>query len=139
MVQTLLDAARNIRRYNSRKAGFAAWVFGIARRQVNLERRRQSRRKAVPDAAQVPLSEAPAASSPASVGETVAGRLEARQRLAQLADLLSHAEMEALKLHHLYGFSVQEIAHITRRSRRATDSLLHRARRKARERLARDE
>ena len=139
MVQTLLDATRNIRRYHSRKAAFAAWVFGIARRQINLERRRQNRRKAVPNSAQVPLSQAPAESDRLNVAETAVSRLEARRRLAELPDRLSDAEMEALKLHYLYGFSVQEIAHITRRSRRATDSLLHRARRKARERLARDE
>jgi len=139
MVQTLVDAARNIRRYHSREAAFAAWVFGIARRQIGLELRRRGRRKAVPEAAQVPLSQTPAESDGLNVAESVASRLDAQRRIAQLRDCLSDAEMDALKLHHLYGFTVDEIAHITGRSRRATDSLLHRARQKARERLARDE
>ena len=135
MVQTLVDAARNIRRYSSRKASFSAWVFGIARRQIGLERRRRSWRKAVPAAAQAPLSEALAESDAADVAGSVASRLDAQRRVAQLAECLSEAEMEALKLHHLYGFTVDEIAHITGRSGRATNSLLHRARQKARERL----
>lgn len=139
MIQTLVDAARNIRRYRAHKAAFAAWVFGIARRQIGLELRRRGRRKAVPEAAQVPLSRLPAESDCPKVADSVAARLEAKRRIAQLRDCLSNAEIEFLKLHHLYGFTVDEIAHIAGRSRRATDSLLHRARQKARERLARDE
>jgi len=139
MIQTLADAARNIGHYDERKASLRAWVFGIARRQILLERRRRARRKAVPEEAKVPLSQVSEMAAQLNLADSAAARLDARRQVAELAACLSDAEMEALKLHHVYGFSVEEVAHITSRSRRAADSLLHRARQKARERLARDE
>ncbi|UCC67039.1 MAG: sigma-70 region 4 domain-containing protein, partial [Armatimonadota bacterium] len=48
---------------------------------------------------------------------------------------LSDAEMEVLVLHCIEGFSTGEIAGVVGRSPRAVNSLLHRARKKARERL----
>jgi DNA-directed RNA polymerase specialized sigma24 family protein len=48
MVEALVEAARNIGRFDGRKGTFTAWLFGIARRQAQLELRRQRRRKSVP-------------------------------------------------------------------------------------------
>jgi len=48
MVEALVEAARNIGRFDDRKATFTAWLFGIARWQVQLELRRQHQRKSVP-------------------------------------------------------------------------------------------
>jgi DNA-directed RNA polymerase specialized sigma24 family protein len=66
-------------------------------------------------------------------------RIDARRQVALLRAHLSDAEMDVLVLHCAHQFSVDEVAQIMGRSRRAINSLLHRARRKARERLSRDE
>jgi RNA polymerase sigma factor (sigma-70 family) len=69
----------------------------------------------------------------------LSSRVEAQRRVQMLANALSPAEMEVLVLHFVDEFSVKEIARIVGRSRRAVDSLLYRAKGKARERLARDD
>ena len=71
----------------------------------------------------------------ADVAGGVAGRLDARRKAREVERVLSEAEMEVLVLHCVDGFSVREIGRIVGRSTRAADSLLHRARTKARERL----
>ena len=45
VVETMVEVARDIRRFDSRKASLAAWVLGIARRRV--QRRSAARRVAV--------------------------------------------------------------------------------------------
>ena len=61
------------------------------------------------------------------------------RKAARLAELLTDMEMEVLVLHCVDEFSVREIAGTVGRSERAVDSLLHRARQKAREGLERDD
>jgi RNA polymerase sigma-70 factor (ECF subfamily) len=138
MVQTLTDAVRNIRQFDPRRATLAAWVYGIARRRIGLERRTQRRRRSVPLSAQVSLDSLRSATAE-DVASEAADRLDARRAVARLAEILSDAEMEVLILHCVDGLTVSEMSRAVGRSERAVDSLLHRARRKAREGLARDD
>jgi RNA polymerase sigma-70 factor (ECF subfamily) len=139
MVATLADAVRNIGSYNPRKAVFSAWLFGIARRHVTAELRRQSRRKSVPASARISIEALPEQHATGDVAEDTAARMEAKRQVATLREHLSEIEMEVLVLHCVDQLSLREIAQVVRRSERAIKSLLHRARRKARERLGADE
>lgn len=138
MVEALVEAARNIGRFDDRKATFTAWLFGIARRQAQLEMRRQRRRKSVPESAQRTLQSLAEQSAPGDLAEEMVSRIEAQQQVSKLAGYLSATEMEVLVLRCLHQLSVKEIGQVLGRSERAIDSLLHRAKRKARERLAED-
>jgi len=138
MIQTLVEAARNINRFDSRKAGFVAWLFGIARRQVQLELRRQGRRKSVPSSAQASLDSVAEQSAPGDLAEATIAKIEAMRQVAELRGYLSEVEMQVLVLRCLHQLSVKEIGQVVGRSERAIDSLLHRAKRKARERLTGD-
>ena len=138
MVQTLVEAVRHIGRFDPRKASFLAWLFGIARRQVLGELRQQRRRKSVPESAQVPLASLAEEAHAADPTEPLAGQIAAQQQVARLRETLSPMEMEVLLLHGLQGLSVREIGHVVGRSERAINSLLHRARQRARERLGED-
>ena len=122
----------------SHHATFAAWLFGIARRLVRLERRRQGRRKSVPASAQVSLDVLPETSSPHDLATSITESVAAKAKLARLREFLSEGELEVLVLHYVYEFSVQEIRSAIGRSGRAVESLLHRAKTKARERLTND-
>jgi RNA polymerase sigma-70 factor (ECF subfamily) len=139
MAATLADAVRNIRGYNPRRALFSAWLFGIARRHVTAELRRQGRRKSVPASAQVPVNGVAEQAAGQDVAADVTARIEARRQVAELRDHLSRIEMEVLVLHCVDQLSLREIAQIMRRSEKGIKSLLHRARQKARERLGADE
>ena len=139
MIETLVDAVRNIRHFSPRRSAFSAWVFGIARRHVLGELRRRGRRGPVPTSAQVPLHAMPEQSAKEDVADAATARVEAQRQVARLRHHLSPIEMEALVLHYMDELSVREIAQMLRRSERAIKSLLHRARQKARERLVNDE
>lgn len=138
MIQTLVEASRNISRFDPRKATFVAWIFGIARRQAQLELRRQRRRRSVPASAQTSLDSVAEQSAPGDLAEATASRIEAKRQVSKLVGYLSGAEMEVLVLRCLHQLSLKEIGQVLGRSERAIDSLLHRAKRKARERLADD-
>ncbi len=138
MIQTLVEAARNIGRFDQRKASFVAWLLGIARRQVQLELRRQRRRKSVPLSAQASLDSIAEQSAPGDLAEATLSKIDATRQVAQLRGYLSEPEMEVLVLRCLHQLSVKDIGQVLGRSERAIDSLLHRAKRKARERLAGD-
>lgn len=138
MIQTLAEAACNIRRFDPRKARFVAWLFGIARRQAQLELRRQRRRKSVPPSAQLSLDSVAEQSAPGDLAEATVAKIEATRQVAELRAYLSEAEVEVLLLRCLHQLSVKEIGQVLGRSERAIDSLLHRAKRRARERLAGD-
>lgn len=138
MVQTLVDAARNASRYDARKATFLAWLLGIARRQAQLELRRRLQGRSVPAAAQTTLESLAEQSAPGDVAEAVTSRIEAKRQISKLVGYLSEIELEVLTLRCLQQLSVKEIGQVLGRSERAIDSLLHRAKQKARERLADD-
>lgn len=138
-VQTFADAVRNIRRFDPRRSTLAAWLYGILRRQVQRELTRRTRRKSIPPWAQVSLdsiSETPAEGDPPAES---AIRIDAQMQVAELGRALSDIEFEVLVLSGVEELSAPEIGRIVGRSERAIHSLLHRARRKARERLGHDE
>lgn len=139
MVQTLTDAVRNLRQFDPRKSSLAAWLLGIARRQVLAERRKQSRQKSVPAAAQINLDAIPEVADAHDLAGDTAARVEAQRKVATLASVLSDLEFDALVLTCFGEFSAREVGRIVGRSERAIHSLLHRARQKARERLAQNE
>jgi len=139
MVQTLAAAARHINWYDPRKSTFAAWLYGVARRQIQTEVRRQRRRKSVPGAAQTPLEQAAELPDGRDLAEAAAARLDAQRSVAELAQVLSGVELEVLVLSSIEELSAREIGRAVGRSERAVHSLLHRARSKARERLAHHE
>ncbi len=136
VAQSLAAAVRSIRSFDPNRSNLSAWVFGVARRVIQGEMRRQGRRASVPAQAEVPLAE--------DLDQHVVShldlpsRLEAQRKVRVLAAALSEAEMEVLVLHFVDEFTVKEIAQITGRSWRAINSLLYRAKQKARERLAQD-
>ena len=139
MVQSLADAARHIAWYHPRRSTFAVWLYGVARRQIHNELRRQRRLKSVPAAAQTPLTNAVELSDGRDVADEVAARLQAQRAVAVLSEVLSDVELEVLVLSSIDELSIREIGLVVGRSERAVHSLLHRARTKARERLADDE
>jgi RNA polymerase sigma-70 factor, ECF subfamily len=136
MVQTLVDAARNIRQFSPRISTFRAWLFGIARRQILHESRLRARRKSAPAAAQVSLERAAEQAAPGDLAADSAARLDAQQQVSAIEAALSPLEMDVLTLRCVDGFSLQEIAQVVGRSERAINSLLDRAKQKARNALA---
>ncbi len=138
MLVVLAEAAHRMRHFDPRKATLSAWLYGIARRHVQRELRLRHRRKSVPASAQVPLAETREQASQEDVADAVAARLQAQRTVAELRQCLSETEMEVLILHCLHQLSAIEIGKVLGRSERAIDSLLRRARQKARERLAHD-
>ena len=138
-VEALADGVRNIGRFDPRRSALHTWLYGIVQRKIRGARRSQRRLKSVPAWAEVPLESAAQAQGKGDVlGETVS-RLEARRQVGELIETLSETEFEVLALHCVDELSAREIGQIVGRSERAIHSLLHRARRKARERLVRDE
>ena len=135
MVQTLVDVVRNIERFDPARGALAAWMYGIARRKILDARRRALRRKSVPAAARTSLEHASEVASGEDLEAGVAAHLDAQTQVTLIAAALSEPEMEVLLLHYVDGLSLGEIGHITGRSAKAADSLLHRARSKAREAL----
>lgn len=138
MLLTFSSAARNIHHFDSRKATFAAWLYGIASRHTKQELRLRSRRKSVPAAMQVSLDTISEQSTCDDLADTVANRLQAQEIMAEIRRGLSEVEMEVLMLHCVHQLSAKEVGQVLGRSERAIDSMLRRARQKARERMAKD-
>jgi len=139
MVQSLAKAAANIRLFNPRRSTFAAWIYGIARREIHNELRKRRRMRSVPAGAQAPISEATDIADGPDMAELTVARLDAHRQVLDLASALSEMEFDVLTLSCIDELSVREIGRVVGRSERAVHSLLHRARAKARERLAHDE
>jgi RNA polymerase sigma factor (sigma-70 family) len=137
-VQTLSAAVGSVRSFNHRRSSFPLWLYGIARRVVIAELRMQRRSAQVPKSAEVDIEATRGIAADGDLASDLSAQLEARRKVTLLAGHLSDAEMEMLVLHFVEEFSVKEIAHLVRRSERAVYSLLHRAKVKARERLAHD-
>jgi RNA polymerase sigma-70 factor (ECF subfamily) len=139
MVQTLVDAVRNVRRFNPRRSTLAAWIYGIARRKIQGERRKRRRKKSVPGWAEVSLDTLGERADGGEVGDELAVRLEAQRRVRELSECLSDVEMEVVTMHYVDEFSLREIGQVIGRSEGAVESLLHRAKQKARERMVRED
>jgi len=139
MIQSLAKAAANIRLFNPRRSTFAAWLYGIARREAQNELRRRRRMRSIPAAAQTPISEMIDLPNGPDIAGVAAARLDAQRQVSELACALSSIEFDVLTLSCIDELSAREIGRVVGRSERAVHSLLHRARTKARERLAHDE
>ena len=139
VVETMVAVTRDIRRFHPGRSTLAAWVYGIARRRVLLELRRRRRQKSVPAEVQVSAEEVSHISDGVDLAEGVMSRLDARMQVRALRALLSELEFEALVLSCVEELAAREIAQIMDRSERAVHSILHRAKKKARERLLGDE
>jgi RNA polymerase sigma factor (sigma-70 family) len=81
----------------------------------------------------VPINDQEQVQGAGDMAVAVVDRLEARRSAARIAAALSDLEMEVLVLHCVDEFTAKEIGRILGRSERAVESLLHRAKRKARE------
>ncbi len=138
VVQTLVEGVRNIRRFSPRRGGLSGWLYGIARRQIARERRKQRQPTSVPAAAQVSIHAMGDVAAGGDVADELAARLDAERRIADLSRILSGDEMEMLVLHHVVGLSAKEISRAVRRSHRAVESMLQRAKTKARGWLGND-
>jgi RNA polymerase sigma-70 factor, ECF subfamily len=138
-LQTLAAAVRSLASFNPHRATLAQWLYGIIRRILIAELRKQRRRAEVPKSAEVNLEKVCSVAADGDLASDLAARLEAQRKALLLARHLSEAEMEILLLHYVEEFSLKEIAPIVGRSERAVYSLLHRAKVKARERLAQDD
>jgi RNA polymerase sigma-70 factor (ECF subfamily) len=139
VVETLVEAARDIKRFHPQKGPLSAWLYGIARRRIQQELRRSSRLKSVPAEVQTSLENISGISDGRDLAQSAAARIDAHRQLAALAKILSESEMEALILSCIDELSLKEIGAIINRSERAVHSLLHRAKQKARERMRHDE
>jgi RNA polymerase sigma-70 factor (ECF subfamily) len=139
VVETMVSAVRDIRRFNPRRSSLAAWVYGIARRRVQMEIRRQRRRKSVPASVQVSTEAAREISDGGDLAASAAARLDSQRKVADLRNFLSHVEMEVLLLSCVEQLPAREVGQAIGRSERAVHSILHRAKRKARGRLVGDE
>jgi RNA polymerase sigma-70 factor (ECF subfamily) len=139
MIQSVADAARNIRRYDAGKATFATWLYAIMRGQIIDELRRRKRRKAVPTSAQSPIEMLSDTSDGHDMAADAVERVHAQRQVEVLAATLSSLELDVLVLNSLDRLSARQIGQVVGRSERAVHSLLHRARMKARERLVRDD
>ena len=139
VVETMVDAVRDIGRFSPRKSSLSAWVYGIARRRVMLEIRRRKRLKSVPAEAQISADAIGEVGDRVDMAEGAASRLDARRKVDALKDALSEVEFEALVLSCVEELSAREVGHAIGRSERAVHSILHRAKKKARERLVSDE
>jgi RNA polymerase sigma-70 factor (ECF subfamily) len=138
VVQTFAEAVKGIDRFDPRKSPLSAWLYGIARRRLYDEVRRRRRLKSVPNASEVPLESVSEVADPGDLASDIADRLDAQRQVKALAAALSHVEMEVLILQSIDELSAREIGQIVGRSERAVHSILHRARQKARGRLAQD-
>jgi RNA polymerase sigma factor (sigma-70 family) len=132
LVATLVDGARNIARFNPSISTLRAWLFGIAHRHIVRELRRRSRHKTPPASQQVSLDRAAEQATPGDMAADTIERLDAQRQVGYLQENLSDAEMEVLLLRCVHQLSLAEIAHTIGRSERAVNSLLVRAKTKAR-------
>jgi RNA polymerase sigma-70 factor (ECF subfamily) len=139
MVQALADAVRHIARFNPRVSTLRAWLFGIARRHLQTELRLRARRKSVPPSAQVPVEAIAEQAGPENLAAESASRIQAQRQVGMLAAALSEIEMEVLTLRYGHDLSVREVGQVVGRSEKAVESLLIRAKQKARERLGCDD
>jgi RNA polymerase sigma-70 factor (ECF subfamily) len=139
VVETMADAARRIDRFDPRRSSLSTWLYGIARRRVQMEIRHQRRQKAVPAWAQVSMDAVAETSEGGDLAADAAARVDAQRKVGVLATALTDTEMELLTLSCIDELSTREIGEVVGRSEQVVNSMLYRARQKARERLAADE
>jgi RNA polymerase sigma-70 factor (ECF subfamily) len=138
VVETMAAAAKDIRRFDPGRSSLSAWLYGIARRRVAMELRRRKRLKSPPPWAQLSMEEADELGDKRDESDAVLERLDAGRQVAEIAAQLSDVEMTLLVLSSVEELSVKGMAQAIGRTEQAVHSALHRARRKARDRLVSD-
>lgn len=114
------------------------WLCSLAKIKVADHLRRQGRQKRIPASMLVEIDSDGAESlarlhrGEASVNE-VLERLDAQAFLDGVTAHLLEDEREALQLHYVEGFSVEEMTLLMKRSAKGVESLLTRAKRRCRE------
>ncbi len=116
--QIFLAALKGIRSYQGRGT-FAAWLFGIARRQIALYFRAQRRILPLEDARHLPCSDPP-------FEETVEERLEL-ERVAKALGCIAPDRAEALALRLFGGLSTAQVSQLLEKSEAAVKMLVYRA------------
>jgi RNA polymerase sigma-70 factor, ECF subfamily len=139
VLDTLAEAVRNIRRFNPRKASLSAWLYGIARHHLQAQWRRQERKRSVPPQAQVPLDAVFNIADDRPMEGAIGRKLDAQRQVARLSAVLAPDEMELLMLSYAEEFTAGEIGRIVGRSERAVETMLYRAKQKARAVLGDDD
>ena len=139
VVETLARAIRNLHRFDPRRSSLAAWIYGIARGQIQTEIRLRRRSKSIPVGTVRPLESLSETPDDHDLAADVTVRLDAQQQVRLLTGALTELEMEVLTLRCVEELSAKEIGQIVGKSERAVHSLLHRAKRKARERLSQND
>src|SRR4051812_36882687 len=120
--EVFLAVFRNIESFAGSEANFRSWVFVIAHRRLQDERRRRFRRPS-PSA----LDDLPEQASPAGDAEAGALRALSNQRVADLVDHLA-ADQRAVVLLRIVGdLTVEQVAEVVHKSPGAVKQLQRRA------------
>jgi RNA polymerase sigma-70 factor (ECF subfamily) len=118
-----------------RSCAVLTWLCGIARLRITDFYRRQSRRRRIPPGRLFALDERTAGGEGLVAGagglDDVPARLDAARLLDQTLASLSDDEREALMMRYVEELSVRDIAALMRRTEKAVESLLMRAKKKA--------
>jgi RNA polymerase sigma-70 factor (ECF subfamily) len=133
-----VEAARDFRGQCSIKT----WLCGIAKVRTVDYMRAKGRAKRIPSEKLVRLDELSlqgirAVYAPEVSLEDLVDQLDRVRLVQSLLDSLSPDQREALVLHHIEGFSVPETARLMKRSPKAVEKLLERAKEKPRQEIMR--
>ena len=114
------------------------WLCSIAKIKLADFYRKVGRQKRIPISKLVEIdangAEAIASLNAGSTSvDLVVDRLDARAFLHGVTMHLSEDEREALLLHYVEGFSIEEMSHLMKRSPKGVESLLTRAKKRCRE------
>jgi RNA polymerase sigma-70 factor, ECF subfamily len=116
-----LDVARSLDGFSGSEAGFRAWVFTMARREVIDHRRKRVRRRtSLTDQ----IAEMPA---PGQTEDEALAVLAGDEAVRRIVSLLPAEQAEVVLLRVVAGLSVSEVAVIVGRSPAAVSVLAHRA------------
>jgi RNA polymerase sigma-70 factor (ECF subfamily) len=138
LVQETLLAALSLADRFDGSCSVNTWLCSLAKIKVADHLRRQGRQKRIPASMLVEID----ADGAETLGrfqrgdatvEDVLGRLDARAFLDGVTAQVSEDEREALLLHYVDGFSIEEMSRLMNRSAKGVESLLTRAKRRCRE------
>ena len=131
-IDTFVSAMKMAAGYEPRSSVFT-WLCGIAKLRIVDFYRQKDRAKRVPDSMLEALDELRSGQSSIDL---ILERIDAIKMVDAMLDTLSGEEREAVIMRYGDGLSIREIAHILQRTERGAESLLTRAKHKARTALA---
>lgn len=133
--ETWLHVARSLPRFVGDEAAFRSWIFTIAHHRVIDERRRLSRKPAVPlddqDEAKIPCSFGQSAEDSALIRIT-------QQEVSRYLDLLTPEQREVVLLRFVAGFGLTEIGKIVGKSTGAVNAIQRRALKRLEKKMQQD-